>query len=384
MHLKTDHGLFAILGDFVRTLNSGADGIPLGPSKQQFRLKFMYATADSPANAFLYGFKEAVGPALKFCRTCEISRQNISQGFNDQNYTTRTLDIHLRVVAVEMHSVKYQVSHVPYRFSHLLVQTYDEVVETLSVGSHTLNQNSVLEISNATDDIPEFCKLYGVLRKGDELYAMVDIYLEAVFVPEVCAYQVSGSEPAIITLPEEEEILIDFTERQTWQDLTLHDKPPVDISMESTETTQINSKGLQNDNSETPQNLLSENGCTPPKDQSNPVGPNHLCKNESFLFAMQEVSTNLKEILRDTTEVNQNRSTEETTSLEGLSSQQLPPLIMQASLASNFETSVDVHLESFNHLSTATFTESDVNVSALRQKYSKQDPNAVLQVVDSQ
>ncbi|CAG7822936.1 unnamed protein product [Allacma fusca] len=666
MHLKTDHGLFAILGDFVRTLNSGADGMPLGPSKQLFRLKFMYATADSPANAFLYGFKEAVGPALKFCRTCEISRENISQGFNDQNYTMRTLDSHLRslsqieqadslrrseiqkatgivrrsplldihdfslrsgihdvmhvlleggvlacctqwflnylikgkarltmdqlnqivltwnyfdydvrnkprklderiinpktkinmtamslyVFAQELlfmlhpflqpedephvlnfsrilhitqfflfsntytdeslhtlrlliahfmhvyvelypeakvnpkhhflthlilmilefgpsrhlsclrfeakyglfklrkwknflnvpfslasfhqkwllskvissegsttnqfinfgveivHSVKYQVSHVPYRFSHLLVQTYDEFVETLSVGSHTLNRNSVLEISNATDDIPEFCKLYGVLRKGDELYAMVDIYLEAVFVPEVCAYQVSGSEPAIITLPEAEEILIDLNERQTRQDLTLHDKPPVDISMESTETTQINTGGLQNDNSETPQNLLSENGCTPPKDQSNPVGPNHLSKNESFLFAMQEsvliqetdrisnaseevsvlkdLDNNMKSSEIYTTEVNQNRSTEETTSLEGLSSQQLPPLIRQASLASNFETSVDVHLESFNHLSTATFTESDVNVSALRQKYSKQDPNAVLQVVDSQ
>ncbi|CAG7708711.1 unnamed protein product [Allacma fusca] len=219
-----------------------------------------------------------------------------------------------------------------------------------------------------------------------------------------------------------------LTERQSRQDLTLHNKTPVDISTESNEATQFNGEGLQNDNSETSQNLVSENGCTPPKDQSNPVVPNHLCKNESFLFAMQEsvllipeadrisnaseevsvskdldnnmngyteaetletfvpteVSTNLKEILRDTTEVNQNHSTEETTSLEGLSSQQLPPLIRQASLASNFETSVDVHLESFNHLSTATFTESDVNVSALRQKYSKQDPNAVLQVADSQ
>ncbi|CAG7726823.1 unnamed protein product, partial [Allacma fusca] len=628
MHLKTDHGLFAILGDFVRTLNSGADGIPLGPSKQQFRLKFMYATADSPANAFLYGFKEAVGPALKFCRTCEISRQNISQGFNDQNYTMRTLDSHLRSlsqieqadslrrseiqkatgivrrsplldihdfslrsgihdvmhvlleggvlacctqwflnylikgkarltmdqlnqIALTWNYCDYDVRNKPRKlderiinpktkinmtamslyvfaqellfmlhpflqpedephvlnfsrilhitqfflfsktytdealhtlrlliahFMHVYVELYPEakvnpkhhflthlilmilefgptchlsclrfeakyelfklrkwknflnvpfsqrnvhklppkvvaVEKTLSVGSHTLNRNSVLEISNPTEDIPEFCKLYGVLRKGDELYAMVDIYLEAVFIPEVCAYQVSGSEPAIIPLPEAEELLqcphriIHNDMFITRQDLILHNKPPVDISMESTETTQINGEGLHNDNSETPQNLLIENGCTPPKDQSNPAGPNHLCTNESFLFAMQEsvlipeadritetlemfvpteVSTNLKEILRDTTEVNQNRSTEESTSLECLSSQQLSPLIRQASLASNFETSVDVHLESFNHLSTATFTESDVNVSALRQKYSKQDPNAVLEVADSQ
>ncbi|CAG7815860.1 unnamed protein product [Allacma fusca] len=144
-----------------------------------------------------------------------------------------------------------------------------------------------------------------------------------------------------------------LTELQSRQDLTLHNKTPVDVSTESTETTKFNGEGLQNDNSE----AVSENSCTPPKYQSNPVGPNHLCKTESLLFATQksvliqetdrisnaseevsvsrdlddnnmngyteaetletfvltDVSTKLKEILRDTTEVKQNLSIEQTT-----------------------------------------------------------------------
>ncbi|CAG7824094.1 unnamed protein product [Allacma fusca] len=451
MHLKNDHGLFAILDEFVRTLNYGAVGIPLGKSNQLYKLKLMYATGDSPANAFLFGFKEAVGPAIKFCRTCNISRGDISATFNDQRYEMRTLeghrqslveieqadvlqrvslqkatgiirrsplfDIHdismrtgvhdimhvlleggvlacgmqwflnyivkvksrltlnqlkqivlswnyndcdtrnkprklderivnpkakvnmtalsLYVLAQELlfmlepflepedepyiinfsqilyishfflssttytdesiqtlryliarylhdyqilyplaklkpkhhflthflqmildfgptrhlsclrfeakyglfkirkwrnflnvpyslasfhqkwllskiissdglprdkfvyyeattlHSVKFNSVIIPTRFRSLLAHDYDDIIEKIAFGSHTLKQNSVLEISNVTDEIPEFCKLFGVLRKGDELHALVDVYLEANFMPEVCAYKMA-------------------------------------------------------------------------------------------------------------------------------------------------------------------------------------------------
>lgn len=87
------HGVKKLLKDFIETVNiMSSMGLPVEVNGLNLRVKgaVVMAPADTPAANNLGGFKEGVGFAYKKCRTCLISKNELSRVFRDEYFNLRT------------------------------------------------------------------------------------------------------------------------------------------------------------------------------------------------------------------------------------------------------------------------------------------------------
>lgn len=93
-HIKK-HGVKKLLADFISGINLlSTDGITISIGGRDTCIKgaVVLALADTPAAAWLGGFKEGVSFSHQPCRTCKITSAEMNTKFNDRDFHPRELD----------------------------------------------------------------------------------------------------------------------------------------------------------------------------------------------------------------------------------------------------------------------------------------------------
>jgi len=91
-------GARQILDDFLKTMKKlgSPEGLKLKVGNQDriFHGLLTFAAGDTPASSLLGGFKESVGRALKPCRRCLISRNDVKVVFDCESFQLRDVTSH--------------------------------------------------------------------------------------------------------------------------------------------------------------------------------------------------------------------------------------------------------------------------------------------------
>lgn len=90
-------GIEQLLSDFVTSVNilaSGGKFFDIGNITKNVEGTVFVAPCDTPAAAFLGGFKEGVGFAYKTCRSCDISPDNVNTQFSSNSENLRSPHVH--------------------------------------------------------------------------------------------------------------------------------------------------------------------------------------------------------------------------------------------------------------------------------------------------